>query len=128
MNDKYRGITMIGDIIIGSPKDHAVTNRYVRRARNHEYSNLDEDIVNGSLIQSCIAPTFVDGVRTILQTAGIGAVKPNVALFNMKDYTQSTSVVALKAPSKTSSPNSVKTIPETETVSSVTPQRPKSIS
>ena len=68
------------------------------------------------MIQSCIAPSFVKGVQTILQTAGVGAIKPNVAMFNMKDYTESTTtMVALKSPSKPtsrsiSSPNSVQTV------------------
>jgi len=60
-------------------------------------------------VQSCIAPSFVDGVRTLLQTAGVGATTPNVAMFNVKDYTPSTDVVKLKPPSKPSSRrNSIK--------------------
>ena len=106
MNEKFRGMTMIGDIIIGDPKDHQITNKYVKRARNHEWTDIPPSIVKNSLVQ---------GIRTILQTAGIGAIKPNIALFNMKDYTDSTStMIALKSPSKPirsiESPNSFKTM------------------
>ena len=74
------------------------------------------EIIKDTLIQTCIAPSFVDGMRTILQTAGIGAIKPNVALLNMQDYADHTRR-ALASPSKqrydsstaSMSPNSVKT-------------------
>jgi len=117
MNEKFQGITMIGDIIIGSPRDHRITNRYVRRARNHQYMDIPVAIIKDSLIQTCIAPSFVDGMRTILQTAGIGAIKPNVALLNMKDYANHTQRELGSSPSKpsglqstTMSPNSLKTM------------------
>eukprot|EP01084_Bolivina_argentea_P304053 525041_1 len=102
MNEKYRGMTMIGDIIVGNPKDPAVTNRYVQRARSHQWTDIPVDIIKNSLIQTCIATSFAEGVRTILQTAGVGAIKPNVALFHMKDFTQATSV-PLKSASKRAS-------------------------
>eukprot|EP00486_Rosalina_sp_Unknown_P015562 CAMPEP_0201595232 /NCGR_PEP_ID=MMETSP0190_2-20130828/192300_1 /ASSEMBLY_ACC=CAM_ASM_000263 /TAXON_ID=37353 /ORGANISM="Rosalina sp." /LENGTH=534 /DNA_ID=CAMNT_0048055141 /DNA_START=763 /DNA_END=2370 /DNA_ORIENTATION=- len=121
MNEKFRGMTMIGDIIIGDPKDHQVTNKYVKRARNHEWTDIPPAITKNSLVQSCIASSFGEGIRTILQTAGVGAIKPNIALFNMKDYTDTTTMIALKSPSKPrsiESPNSFKTMKSAPTADS----------
>merc|ERR1719242_446518 len=125
MNEKFQGITMIGDIIIGSPRDHRITNKYVRRARNHQYLDIPVDIIKNSLIQTCIAPSFVDGMRTILQTAGIGAIKPNIALLNMKDYADHTRRT-LHTPSKrqiaSMSPNSMKSKSSTNASSENSPK------
>eukprot|EP01084_Bolivina_argentea_P179848 310752_1 len=108
MNEKFRGMTMIGDVIIGSPKDHAITNKYVKRARNHQWTDIPVDIIKNSLVQTCIAPTFVDGVRTILQTAGVGAIKPNVLLINVLDW--STTCIQLKGSQQTN--ETIKYAPE----------------
>ncbi len=45
MNGKFRGMTMIGDVIIGSPKDHTITNKYVKRARNYQWTDIPVDII-----------------------------------------------------------------------------------
>eukprot|EP00484_Ammonia_sp_Unknown_P018199 CAMPEP_0197031262 /NCGR_PEP_ID=MMETSP1384-20130603/10322_1 /TAXON_ID=29189 /ORGANISM="Ammonia sp." /LENGTH=1120 /DNA_ID=CAMNT_0042460769 /DNA_START=114 /DNA_END=3476 /DNA_ORIENTATION=+ len=111
MNEKFRGMTMIGDIIIGHHKDHHITNKYVQRARNHKYKDIPVEISKNSLIQSCIAPTFVDGVRTIIQTAGVGAIKPNVALFNVKDYTSATIIKLKPAASPDQTPQQIQDSP-----------------
>merc|ERR1719242_2819420 len=124
MNEKFQGITMIGDIIIGSPRDHRITNKYVRRARNHQYLDIPVDIIKNSLIQTCIAPSFVDGMRTILQTAGIGAVKPNIALLNMKDYADHTRRTLHTPPKRalaSMSPNSMKSKSSTNPSSESSP-------
>merc|ERR1719242_268638 len=124
MNEKFQGITMIGDIIIGSPRDHRITNKYVRRARNHQYLDIPVDIIKNSLIQTCIAPSFVDGMRTILQTAGIGAIKPNIALLNMKDYADHTRRTLHTPPKRgiaSMSPNSMKSKSSTNPSSESSP-------
>eukprot|EP01084_Bolivina_argentea_P148223 259183_1 len=89
---------MIGDIIIGDPKDHLITNKYIMRSREHQWTDIPINIIKHSLVQTCISSTFIDGIRTIIQTAGVGAIKPNVALFNIKDYTLSTTTTKLKPP------------------------------
>mmetsp|Transcript_46871 Transcript_46871/g.77821 ORF Transcript_46871/g.77821 Transcript_46871/m.77821 type:complete len:1034 (+) Transcript_46871:38-3139(+) len=110
MNQKFHGMTTVGDVVVGSHKDPNVTNTFVRRARDHHWDDIPVEIAQNSLIETCIASTFVEGVRTVLQTAGIGPIRPNVAVFNVKDFstehaiakTGACKTVALKPPKEQS--------------------------
>ncbi len=82
-----RGLIMVGDVVIGDSFDTKALKTFATRRKLRTNERIPENIQNDkySIVESCIATNFLQGVHTILQTAGIGSIRPNVLLLNMKD-------------------------------------------
>ena len=80
-----QGLIMIGDVVVGDRKDPDVVRKFIVRRRDHKWEGLTDDIAKQSVVETCIADTFVEGMSTLLQTAGVGGIRPNVVLLKMLD-------------------------------------------
>ena len=80
-------LIVMGDCIIGDFDDPAVANKYVLRrmdfAKHNTDKRLTKEIISNCVIETCVASTFKQGCRFMLQLSGMGSMKPNIVAIQM---------------------------------------------
>jgi solute carrier family 12 sodium/potassium/chloride transporter 2 len=75
---KARGVNIVGTVLIGDLLD-----RYEDRA-NVEYSHGISDYGVDAFTSVVVAPSMLDGVKSLLQIGGLGKLRPNTVILGYK--------------------------------------------
>lgn len=71
------GLLMLGQVVIGEPEDHL--ERHAEALRLMRKMSLEDELE--AFPAAIIAESFDSGVASMIQCSGIGALRPNLALF-----------------------------------------------
>eukprot|EP01083_Nonionella_stella_P113987 336540_1 len=72
------GLILIGNVMVGKYTDNI--NKFIKIRQNKDKSEIPQNIMKRTLIEAVIANTFADGCRTLIQTAGMSGIRPNVII------------------------------------------------
>ena len=81
-----KGLIMVGDIIVGDHNDPEIIKEFINKRKHLKYDDIPDIIKRKSVLEVVIGKTLTDGIRILLQTAGIGGIRPNVVLFKMASH------------------------------------------
>eukprot|EP00484_Ammonia_sp_Unknown_P019247 CAMPEP_0197034636 /NCGR_PEP_ID=MMETSP1384-20130603/12685_1 /TAXON_ID=29189 /ORGANISM="Ammonia sp." /LENGTH=991 /DNA_ID=CAMNT_0042464585 /DNA_START=32 /DNA_END=3007 /DNA_ORIENTATION=- len=79
------GLIFIGNIILGDLTAPEIAKEYALKRRSYKNYDLSPDILNNSLVETCVSDSYEIGIKHLLQTCGMGSMRPNVFMIKIDE-------------------------------------------